>query len=114
MIFKVWGDKDADGFYWGEARGRAGFVPHNMVAEVEEGSMAALGAAGVGSSGVVQSTTTGPGPMQGGTGTNVRGVPRDRWGDIYANLPVKRMVAMYDYDPQELSPNVDADVSVRL
>lgn len=24
------------------------------------------------------------------------------------------MVAMYDYDPQELSPNVDADVSVVL
>lgn len=37
---------------------------------------------------------------------------RDRWGDIYANMPVKRMVALYDYDPQELSPNVDAEVSI--
>lgn len=37
---------------------------------------------------------------------------RDRWGDIYANMPVKRMVALYDYDPQELSPNVDAEVSL--
>lgn len=35
----------------------------------------------------------------------------DRWGDIYANMPVKKMVALYDYDPQELSPNVDAEVS---
>jgi hypothetical protein len=25
---------------------------------------------------------------------------------------VQRMVAMYDYDPQELSPNVDAEVMV--
>ena len=25
-------------------------------------------------------------------------------------VPVRRMVAMYDYDPQELSPNVDAEV----
>lgn len=74
---KVWGDKDADGFYWGECRGRRGFVPHNMVMEVEgrEGN-------------------------------------RDRWGDICANMPVKRMIALYDYDPQELSPNVDAEVSI--
>ena len=35
---------------------------------------------------------------------------RDRWGDIYANMPVKKMVALYDYDPQELSPNVDSEV----
>lgn len=71
---KVWGDKDADGFYWGECRGRKGYVPHNMVMEVEGG-----------------------------------GQNRDRWGDIYANMPVKRMVALYDYY-QELSPNVDAEV----
>lgn len=38
--------------------------------------------------------------------------PRDRWTDAYANQPVRRMVALYDYDPQELSPNVDADVSL--
>lgn len=25
-------------------------------------------------------------------------------------VPVRRMVAVYDYDPQELSPNVDAEV----
>lgn len=38
---------------------------------------------------------------------------RDRWGDIYANMPVKKMIALYDYDPQELSPNVDAEVRLR-
>lgn len=27
------------------------------------------------------------------------------------NQTVRRMVALYDYDPQELSPNVDAEVS---
>lgn len=37
---------------------------------------------------------------------------RERWADAYANQPVRRMVALYDYDPQELSPNVDADVSI--
>ena len=25
---------------------------------------------------------------------------------------MRRMVAVYDYDPQELSPNVDAEVSI--
>jgi RIMS-binding protein 2 len=41
---------------------------------------------------------------------SVRGISRDRWGDMFANMPVRRMVALYDYDPQELSPNVDAEV----
>jgi len=35
---------------------------------------------------------------------------KDRWGDIYANTPMKKMIALYDYDPQELSPNVDSEV----
>ena len=37
----------------------------------------------------------------------------DRWGDIYAGASVKKMIALYDYDPMELSPNVDMEVSVR-
>ncbi|XP_049879381.1 RIMS-binding protein 2-like isoform X10 [Pectinophora gossypiella] len=82
----VWGDKDADGFYWGECRGRRGYVPHNMVVEVTEQEAGAAGA----------STQK----------------PRDRWTDAYATQPVRRMVALYDYDPQELSPNVDADAEL--
>lgn len=104
----MYGDKDPDGFYWGELRGRRGYVPHNMVTEIDEnqvvGGSAVPGA--VGALGGSNSTTTGQ-PLQ----QSVRGVSRDRWGDIYANMPVKRMVALYDYDPQELSPNVDAEVS---
>lgn len=44
------------------------------------------------------------------SGRERRAMGRDRWGDIYANMPVKKMVALYDYDPQELSPNVDSEV----
>jgi hypothetical protein len=29
---------------------------------------------------------------------------------ISGEVTVRRMVALYDYDPQELSPNVDAEV----
>jgi len=35
QLIRVTGDKDADGFYWGEAGGRAGYVPCNMVSEVQ-------------------------------------------------------------------------------
>ena len=38
----------------------------------------------------------------------------DRWGDIYAGASVKKMIALYDYDPMELSPNVDMEVSVMV
>ncbi|KAL5273957.1 BZRAP1 family protein [Megaselia abdita] len=96
---KVWGEKDADGFYWGELRGRQGYVPHNMVSEVtDQGVLDQIG----------QSSATGR-PQGTGPQQSMRGVSRDRWGDIYSNMPVKRLVALYDYDPQELSPNVDAD-----
>uniref|UniRef100_T1GBQ1 SH3 domain-containing protein n=1 Tax=Megaselia scalaris TaxID=36166 RepID=T1GBQ1_MEGSC len=55
-----------------------------------------------------QNSATGR-PQGAGPQQSMRGVSRDRWGDIYSNMPVKRLVALYDYDPQELSPNVDAD-----
>lgn len=109
MRAQVYGDKDPDGFYWGELRGRRGYVPHNMVTEIEENQV--VGGVGVpGAVGAALGASVNPAtgqPLQ----QSVRGVSRDRWGDIYANMPVKRMVALYDYDPQELSPNVDAEVS---
>ncbi|KAA0716884.1 Peripheral-type benzodiazepine receptor-associated protein 1 [Triplophysa tibetana] len=35
QIIKVYGDKDPDGFYQGEAGGRHGYVPCNMVSEIQ-------------------------------------------------------------------------------
>ena len=32
---QIIGEKDADGFYWGECGGRSGYVPCNMVSEVQ-------------------------------------------------------------------------------
>ena len=45
--------------------------------------------------------------MRGRAGWGGRG---DRWGDIYAGAVNKKMIALYDYDPMELSPNVDMEV----
>lgn len=36
----------------------------------------------------------------------------DRWGDIYEDMPLRRKMALYDYDPRELSPNVDSEVEL--
>lgn len=87
LVVQVYGEKDADGFYWGECRGRRGYVPHNMVEELKDQN-------------------------QGGQGQPNRRGPtsNERWGDIYASMPMKKMVALYDYNPQELSPNPDAVV----
>ncbi|MEE6504439.1 hypothetical protein FKM82_005189 [Ascaphus truei] len=35
QIIKVYGDKDSDGFYRGETCGRAGYIPCNMVSEIQ-------------------------------------------------------------------------------
>ena len=82
MIFvtQVYGDKDADGFYRGEANGRIGYVPCNMVSEVQYDAE---------------------------NDPRFRNNPNDPWG----HLPIRRMIALYDYDPQELSPNFDSEVS---
>jgi len=110
QLIKIFGEKDADGFYWGECGKRSGYVPCNMVSEVQVedermvqeflkedrnrgGNMRGGGAGG-------------PMGQYGGPGG------RDRWGDIYANTPVKKMIALYDYDPHELSPNVDLEVEL--
>lgn len=99
---KVVGEKDQDGFYWGELRGRRGFVPHNMVSEIDDNQISTSGPG----NGIRNATNTAGNGIQ----QSMRNVSRERWGDIYCNMPVKRMVALYDYDPQELSPNVDAEV----
>ena len=35
FTLQIIGEKDADGFYWGECNGVGGFVPCNMVSEVQ-------------------------------------------------------------------------------
>jgi len=35
ITLKIFGDKDADGFYRGECAGRVGYIPCNMVSEIQ-------------------------------------------------------------------------------
>ena len=109
-FLQIFGEKDADGFYWGECGKRSGYVPCNMVSEVqvEDERMVQefLKEDRGGRGGNMRGGAGGPMGQYGGPGG------RDRWGDIYANTPVKKMIALYDYDPHELSPNVDLEVEL--
>uniref|UniRef100_A0A9J8CQP8 RIMS-binding protein 2 n=2 Tax=Cyprinus carpio TaxID=7962 RepID=A0A9J8CQP8_CYPCA len=94
QIIKVYGDKDNDGFYRGEIRGRSGLIPCNMVSEIraeDDETMEQL-------------------MKQGFLPLNT---PVDRIG-MRGRHPVatRRMVALYDYDPRESSPNVDVEAEL--
>jgi len=105
QLIKVFGEKDADGFYWGEAGTRSGFVPCNMVSEVQvddERVAEELFREQAGSSASKAASER-------STTSSER---EERWGDIYEDMPMKRKIALYDYDPTELSPNVDSEVEL--
>lgn len=100
QIIKVTGDKDADGFYHGESGGLSGYVPSNMVAEipVDDEYLKHL-------------------LMQQGflpvdyTGMSITPDLSDATS-ISDNVVVRRMVALFDYDPWENSPNMDSEAEL--
>ncbi|XP_053702725.1 peripheral-type benzodiazepine receptor-associated protein 1 isoform X9 [Synchiropus splendidus] len=124
QIIKVYGDKDADGFYRGESRGRMGFVPCNMVSEIQvedEETRQQLLQQGF------LTTTTSLGKI--GTRTHAqlprRPVPppkprRSKKDPSQSSAPAagnpppksRRMVAIFDYDPRESSPNTDIEAEL--
>uniref|UniRef100_A0A674ICT3 RIMS-binding protein 2 n=1 Tax=Terrapene triunguis TaxID=2587831 RepID=A0A674ICT3_9SAUR len=96
QILKVCGDKDADGFYRGECAGRAGYIPCNMVSEVQ-----------------VESAEVRKELLKQGYIPAATSVERSRWQDLGADLITPRtMVAAFDYNPRESSPNVDVEAEL--
>uniref|UniRef100_A0A674AJD3 RIMS-binding protein 2 n=1 Tax=Salmo trutta TaxID=8032 RepID=A0A674AJD3_SALTR len=95
QIIRVYGDKDTDGFYRGEIRGgRMGLLPCNMVSEIraeDEETMDQL-------------------IKQGFLPLNTP-VDKDKRG-FRQHQATRRMVALYDYDPRESSPNVDVEAEL--
>ncbi|KAM5215981.1 peripheral-type benzodiazepine receptor-associated protein 1 isoform 2-T2 [Hipposideros larvatus] len=122
QILKVFGDKDADGFYRGEGGGRTGYIPCNMVAEVAVDSPTGrqqllqwgylspdVLVEGSGNGLFLYSTarTTGPPPKP---RRSKKGPPKPVSS---ANLRAPRsMVAAFDYDPRESSPNMDVEAEL--
>uniref|UniRef100_A0A673BS58 RIMS-binding protein 2 n=1 Tax=Sphaeramia orbicularis TaxID=375764 RepID=A0A673BS58_9TELE len=119
QIIKVYGDKDADGFYQGESAGRLGFVPCNMVSEIQvedeetrqqllhqgflstAASMDKIGTSLTRSSTAPPPPGPGPGPPPSASSGNPNPLPGAR-----------RMVAIFDYDPRESSPNTDIEAEL--
>ncbi|KAM3868936.1 peripheral-type benzodiazepine receptor-associated protein 1 [Diretmus argenteus] len=139
QIIKVYGDKDADGFYRGESGGRLGYVPCNMVSEIQvedEETRQQLLQQGF--------LSTEASMERIGTRTHaqlpVRPVPPPKprrskkvesaalWDEsVDSSSPdpsrtaaaagkpapgARRMVAIFDYDPRESSPNTDIEAEL--
>ncbi|XP_058707823.1 RIMS-binding protein 2 isoform X3 [Poecile atricapillus] len=97
QIIKVYGDKDADGFYRGETCARVGLIPCNMVSEIQADDEEMMD----------QLLKQGFLPLN----TPIEKIERGRRGR-QQQLSTRRMVALYDYDPRESSPNVDVEAEL--
>uniref|UniRef100_A0A8C5LFW1 RIMS-binding protein 2 n=1 Tax=Jaculus jaculus TaxID=51337 RepID=A0A8C5LFW1_JACJA len=98
QIIKVYGDKDADGFYRGETCARLGLIPCNMVSEIQADDEEMMD----------QLLRQGFLPLN----TPVEKIERSRRGGRVHSMSTRRMVALYDYDPRESSPNVDIEAEL--
>ncbi|CAF2720501.1 unnamed protein product [Rotaria sp. Silwood2] len=88
QIIKIFGDQDADGFYIGQTdNGLTGYVPSNMVSEVEAAdSENESTITTVSSKGRTSSVSAPKSPKL-----------------------IKKMVALFDYNPNEYSPNANSN-----
>ncbi|XP_008589649.1 PREDICTED: RIMS-binding protein 2 isoform X1 [Galeopterus variegatus] len=98
QIIKVYGDKDADGFYRGETCARLGLIPCNMVSEIQADDDEMMD----------QLLRQGFLPLN----TPVEKIERSRRSGRHHSMLTRRMVALYDYDPRESSPNVDVEAEL--
>lgn len=97
QIIRIYGDKDTDGFYRGEVRGRMGLIPCNMVSEIRAEDEETMD----------QLIKQGFLPLS----TPVDRIEHNRKG-LRRDQASRRMVALYDYDPRESSPNVDVEAEL--
>ncbi|XP_061754235.1 RIMS-binding protein 2 isoform X9 [Nerophis ophidion] len=102
QIITVYGDKDSDGFYQGESGGRLGYVPCNMVSEIQ-----------------VEDEETRQQLLQQGFLSTEASMEKIDPSQVAATCakgkPVqgsRKMVAIFDYDPRESSPNTDIEVEL--
>ncbi|XP_048450661.1 RIMS-binding protein 2-like, partial [Rhincodon typus] len=113
----VHGSKDVDGFYHGESNGRAGLIPCNMVSEIQaddEEMMDELVKRGyLPLSTPVEKIVNSERDKETTRSVNCRSRKskreRNRRSNQQRSITSRRMVALYDYDPRESSPNVDVE-----
>uniref|UniRef100_A0A671KUE1 RIMS-binding protein 2 n=1 Tax=Sinocyclocheilus anshuiensis TaxID=1608454 RepID=A0A671KUE1_9TELE len=98
QIIKVFGEKDTDGFYRAEICGRRGLIPCNMVSEIQTDDDDMMD----------QLLKQGFLPLN----TPIEKIERNKRSGRQHQVSTRRMVALYDYDPRESSPNVDVEAEL--
>ncbi|KAM4808427.1 RIMS-binding protein 2 isoform 8-T10 [Rhinophrynus dorsalis] len=120
QIIKVYGDKDSDGFYRGETCGRAGYIPCNMVSEIqaddEEMMDQFLKQGFLPLNTPVEKIAKCERFKESSRSVHRRSRKskreRNRRSGRQQSVSTRRMVALYDYDPRESSPNVDVEAEL--
>ncbi|XP_069134762.1 RIMS-binding protein 2-like [Argopecten irradians] len=115
QIIKIYGDKDQDGFYRGECNNRVGFVPCNMVSEIQvDDADLAEQLLKESQEAFSMHTQLSVGPDAQTFEKSIESLDTLEQNGLALSPTTtsRRMVALYDYDPQELSPNVDSEVEL--
>ncbi|XP_047656260.1 RIMS-binding protein 2 isoform X8 [Tachysurus fulvidraco] len=118
QIIKVFGEKDIDGFYRAEVCGRRGLVPCNMISEIEteDGEMMdQLLQQGFLPLNTPVEKIVNCDRFKDGRSLNRRFRKSKRERNRRSGrhpMSTRRMVALYDYDPRESSPNVDVEAEL--
>ncbi|KAM9475606.1 RIMS-binding protein 2 [Clarias gariepinus] len=118
QIIKVFGEKDTDGFYRAEVSGRRGLVPCNMISEIEteDGEMMdQLLQQGFLPLNTPVEKIVNCDQFKDGRSLNRRFRKSKRERNRRSGrhpMSTRRMVALYDYDPRESSPNVDVEAEL--
>ncbi|XP_051277516.1 RIMS-binding protein 2 isoform X5 [Dicentrarchus labrax] len=116
QIIKVFGNKDTDGFYRAEIRDRVGLIPCNMVSEIQtedDEMMDQLLKQGFLPLNTPVEKLVNCDRFKDGRSINRRSRKskreRNRRSGRQHPMSTRRMVALYDYNPRESSPNVDVE-----
>ncbi|XP_072443767.1 RIMS-binding protein 2 isoform X9 [Chiloscyllium punctatum] len=120
QIIKVHGSKDVDGFYHGERNGRVGLIPCNMVSEIQaddEEMVDELVKRGyLPLNTPVEKIVNSEREKETTRSVNRKSRKskreRNRRSSQQHSVTTRRMVALYDYDPRESSPNVDVEAEL--
>ncbi|KAF7688636.1 hypothetical protein HF521_013443 [Silurus meridionalis] len=117
QIIKIYGDKDTDGFYHGESGGRHGYVPCNMVSEIQvdddETRDQLLQQDFLSTETTVEKIVESTGVLEDSSNTESSNKDNARQSAAGMGNPVPcRMVAIFDYDPRESSPNADVEAEL--
>ncbi|XP_067463594.1 RIMS-binding protein 2 isoform X3 [Thunnus thynnus] len=127
QIIKVYGDKDADGFYRGESCGRLGYVPCNMVSEIqvedEETRQQLLQQGFLSTAASMEKIVESAALWEESVDSSSQGFQAAAAAAAAAAAPAaaaagnpapgaRRMVAIFDYDPRESSPNTDIEAEL--